>query len=116
MDHLQKEMLKGSIARLSLRNPKSIIQEYSTRVLLNKKTLIDRMQFVLRGTRQILESAAGQLDSLSPLRVLERGYSITRLLPSRQVVKESTMVAGGDRVNVVLGKGTIDCKVEKVHQ
>jgi exodeoxyribonuclease VII large subunit len=113
---LQKEMLKGSIARLSLRNPKSIIQEYSTRVLLNKKTLIDRMQFVLRGTRQTLESAAGQLDSLSPLRVLERGYSITRLLPSRQVVKESTMVAGGDRVNVVLGKGTIDCKVEKVHQ
>jgi exodeoxyribonuclease VII large subunit len=113
---LQKEMLKGGIARLSLRNPRSIIQDYSARVLLNEKTLTDRMQLVLRGTRQALESAAGQLDSLSPLRVLERGYSITRLLPSRKVVKESTMVAGGDSVNVVLGKGTIDCKVEKVHQ
>jgi hypothetical protein len=32
------------------------------------------------------------------------------------VVKESTMVARGETVNVVLGKGTIDCKVEKVYQ
>lgn len=113
---LQKEILKGSIACLSLRNPKSIILGYSSRVVLYEKTLTDRIQFVLGETRQNLESAAGQLESLSPLRVLERGYSITRLLPSRQVVKESTMVESGDRVNVVLGKGTIDCKVEKVYQ
>jgi exodeoxyribonuclease VII large subunit len=112
---LQKEMLRGSISCLSLRSPKSIIQDYSKRVFLYEKTLTDRVQFVLRETRQNLENAAGQLDNLSPLRVLERGYSITRLLPSRQVVKESTMVARGDRVNVVLGKGTIDCKVEKVY-
>ena len=113
---LQKEILKGSILCLSLRNPKSIIQDYSKRVLLYEKTLTDRIQFVLRETRQNLENAAGQLDNLSPLRVLERGYSITRVLPSRQVVKESTMVARGETVNVVLGKGTIDCKVEKVYQ
>jgi len=113
---LQNEMLKGSITRLFLNNPKSMVQNYSARVLLYEKTLTDRIQFVLRGTRQTLENAAGQLDSLSPLRVLERGYSITRLLPSLQVVKESTTVEGGDRVNVVLGKGTIDCKVEKVYQ
>lgn len=113
---LQNEMLKGSITRLFLNNPKSMVQNYSARVLLYEKTLTDRIQFVLRGTRQTLENAAGQLDSLSPLRVLERGYSITRLLPSLRVVKESTTVEGGDRVNVVLGKGTIDCKVEKVYQ
>ena len=78
--------------------------------------LTDRLHLMLREGRQALESSTGTLDSLSPLRVLERGYSITRVLTSQQVVKESTMVSQGDRVNVVLGKGTIDCKVEKVHE
>ena len=112
----QKEVLKGSTMRLSLRNPKSIIQERFARVSLDQKSLIDGLHLTLRGARQELESLTGKLDSLSPLRVLERGYSITQLLSSHQVVKESTMVAQGDRVNVVLGKGTIDCKVEKVHE
>ena len=113
---LQKEVLKGSTMRLSLRNPKSIIQDCFARVSLNEKMLTDRLHLMLREGRQALESSTGKLDSLSPLRVLERGYSITRVLTSQQVVKESTMVSQGDRINVVLGKGTIDCKVEKVHE
>jgi exodeoxyribonuclease VII large subunit len=112
----QKEVLKGSTMRLSLRNPKSIIQDCFTRVSLNEKMLTDSLHLMLREARQAVESSAGKLDSLSPLRVLERGYSITRILSSQQVVKESSMVSQGDRVNVVLGKGTIDCKVEKVHE
>jgi len=78
--------------------------------------LTDSLHLMLREARQAIESSAGKLDSLSPLRVLERGYSITRILSSQQVVKESSMVSQGDRVNVVLGKGTIDCKVDKVHE
>jgi exodeoxyribonuclease VII large subunit len=112
----QKEVLKGSTMRLLLRNPKSIIQDCFTRVLRNEKMLTDSLHLMLREARQAVESSAGKLDSLSPLRVLERGYSITRILSSQQVVKESSMVSQGDRVNVVLGKGTIDCKVEKVHE
>jgi exodeoxyribonuclease VII large subunit len=112
----QKEVLKGSTMRLLLRNPKSIIQDCFTRVLRNEKMLTDSVHLMLREARQAVESSAGKLDSLSPLRVLERGYSITRILSSQQVVKESSMVSQGDRVNVVLGKGTIDCKVEKVHE
>ena len=113
---LQKEMLRGSTMRLSLRNPKAIIQDCFTRVARNEKMLTDSLHLMLRESRQVIENSTGKLDSLSPLRVLERGYSITRALPSHQVVKESTMVSQGDRVNVVLGKGTIDCKVEKVHE
>ena len=83
---------------------------------VTRRCLTDSLHLMLRESRQVIENSTGKLDSLSPLRVLERGYSITRVLPSHQVVKESTMVSQGDRVNVVLGKGTIDCKVEKVHE
>jgi exodeoxyribonuclease VII large subunit len=71
---------------------------------------------VLKQFRQRFETYAGALDGLSPLNVLKRGYSITRLLPSYQIVKESTVLSPGDSVNVVLGKGDICCTVEKINE
>ena len=65
---------------------------------------------------EVLEKYLGGLDDLSPLNVLKRGYSITRLLPSYRIVRESGMLSQGDEVNVVLGKGELFCKVEKINE
>jgi exodeoxyribonuclease VII large subunit len=55
----------------------------------------------------------GKLDSLSPLSVLQRGYSITRKLPSLQILREATHVKEGDRVEIKLYQGSLVCGVEK---
>ena len=113
---LRKEMLKGKRVRLFLRNPRLMIEDAFKRLILSEKGLANGIRLVLQQFRQCLETYAGGLDGLSPLNVLKRGYSITRLLPSYQIVKESTVLSPGDSVNVVLEKGDICCTVEKINE
>ena len=111
---LKKEMLESRRVRLLLRNPKLKVGEYLKSVSLCEKSLIDSMDRMLIRLRQVLERCVGELDSLSPLNVLQRGYSITRLLPSYKIVKDDKVVSVGDKINIVLGKGEIFCQVDKI--
>jgi exodeoxyribonuclease VII large subunit len=62
--------------------------------------------------RLALGAAVGQLESLSPLGVLKRGYSLCRL-PSGPIVKSASDVGVGAAVEVLLHKGSLGCRVEK---
>lgn len=52
------------------------------------------------------------LDSLSPLKVVERGYSIVK--KDNEVIKNSDQVKTGDLLQVTLAHGRVDARVEKV--
>ena len=55
---------------------------------------------------------AGRLEALNPDNVLLRGYSITRVLPSRQVVKSSKTIMIQQQVEIQLSSGALLCRVE----
>jgi len=63
--------------------------------------------------RADLRAAAGRLDSLSPLGILARGYSICLRLPGREIVKEGAAVAPGDEVEVRVHRGRLRCGVSE---
>lgn len=54
---------------------------------------------------------AGKLDALSPLKVLDRGYSITYKIPSMNVVKGSKELRKGDNVLINFNSGKARCSV-----
>jgi exodeoxyribonuclease VII large subunit len=72
---------------------------------------VDRRLAVLNGE---LKAAAGKLDSLSPLAILSRGYSICMRLPGQEIVKESAGLVAGDEVEVRLHRGRLHCDVREV--
>ena len=57
-----------------------------------------------------LATAVGRLDSLSPLAVLGRGYSLTRT-PTGEVVHGPAQVKVGDAIRVLLHRGSLDARV-----
>lgn len=69
--------------------------------------------FYLRQKRNRLESLLAALDDLSPLAILNRGYSITRKLPEGTLLKDARRVAAGTRVHVRLNRGSLICHVEE---
>jgi exodeoxyribonuclease VII large subunit len=66
----------------------------------------------LRAKQHRLGSASGTLNALSPLATLQRGYSITRLLPERTLLQDAGQVQRGDRLETRLANGTITSTVD----
>jgi exodeoxyribonuclease VII large subunit len=75
-----------------------------------KRSLTSRVE----AARQGLESAAARLEGLSPLKVLSRGYSLTRRLDDLSVVREPAEVAPGDWLVTQVAGGRIISRVEAV--
>ena len=64
-----------------------------------------------RGAR--LREGAGRLDAMSPLRVVERGYSIVKKQDG-VIVKYSAQLKLGEKVQLTFSKGTALANIEKV--
>jgi exodeoxyribonuclease VII large subunit len=66
--------------------------------------------------RQRLAAMSGKLDALSPLGVLQRGYSIAFALPGRTVVKDASTVTAGQEIEIKLLKGRIRSTVRSTEE
>ncbi len=64
--------------------------------------------------KEQLRRTAVVLESLSPLNVLRRGYSITRGMAGNAVIRRADELRVGDDVNIRLAEGSIDARVKKV--
>ena len=52
---------------------------------------------------------------VSPLAVLGRGYSLTRT-PDGEILRDAARVTPGDAVEVLLARGSLDCRVERTKE
>jgi exodeoxyribonuclease VII large subunit len=74
--------------------------------------LQDSIRNSLERERHLLANAASKLDALSPLRILSRGYSLARLVPSEEVVVDYRQAPPGSKLELTLKEGQLSCLVE----
>ena len=71
------------------------------------------MQERLHHSHQQLGGITRELNAISPLATLERGYAIT--LDSRNsVVTDASLLSIDDQLTIRLAKGELGCRVEEV--
>lgn len=100
--------------RRILRDPRSLVYDLSRRLddLDQQATRAIRRRF--DRSRDNVASLAARLDSLSPLAVLARGYSMTMRFESGEVIRNAADVAVGDLVSTRLLSGEVTSRVERV--
>ncbi len=64
--------------------------------------------------KSLLIEKAGRLESLSPLAVLSRGYSLTMRVSDGQLVRSVQMLAVGDQLHTHLNEGEVMSRVETI--
>jgi exodeoxyribonuclease VII large subunit len=63
-----------------------------------------------------LRALSGHLDALSPLKVLGRGYSLTRRVSTGEIVRRPDDVRVGEQVETLLAEGRLTSLVERVER
>ena len=74
-----------------------------------------------RGIRQAVESSrqqvnalAASLNALSPLAVLERGYSLSKRLSDGELIRDASTVSIGDQISTLFASGSIISEVRSI--
>lgn len=108
-----KRRLKDLIQSYAFKQPGILVQQFAQRVDELSRQLQNYLKSFLSKKSQEFKTAAGKLHALSPLAILERGYSVS-FSESGKLLKDVRQVRAGDRIQTRLSRGTVHSKVTKV--
>jgi exodeoxyribonuclease VII large subunit len=106
-----RDDLRAVEVRLHRAHPHRRIAEQRHALAAMRHRLEAAMQPALVRRRHAIDAARGKLEALSPMRVLERGFSLTQRTDGR-VVTSAGDVRPGEKITVRVHDGGIDATVD----
>ena len=97
--------------RLLRYHPQETLQFARRRQQSAERLLRQSMLGLLRDSSRQLTAHIRQLDALSPLKVMGRGYSLVYDETGTKLVKSLAQVELGDKIRVAITDGELDCQV-----
>jgi exodeoxyribonuclease VII large subunit len=109
----RRKDLQIAEGRLLRAHPQRRIADQRAAMGLLERRLARVGSQLLTGRRRALEALTSKLDALSPLKVLDRGYSLARG-PDGKVLRSHQGLAPGDAVTVTLRDGDLRTRIEEI--
>ncbi len=100
--------------RLASLHPGRRIQQHKIFLSKELSSLTLHYRQAVGSQRSALQEALSRLETLNPLAVLSRGYSISYRMPERRIIRRCSEVRQGDAVSIRLWQGILDCRVERI--
>jgi len=120
LEQLARARLGEASRRLDLALVRLGRRDLRQQLGMRRRELDSRLQALASATRQTLmrrrsrlEQAAGKLAALSPVAILERGYSLI-FNAQGALVKDASQLAPGDAIQARLARGELEARVESV--
>ncbi len=115
-------LIESSKARLSaasesymLRRPDELLRTPRLRLDEMHSIVVESVNHIVESCRSRLSILDEKSKALSPRAVLGRGYAVCRRLPGMDVVRESSEVSKGEKIEVELSRGRITGQVTATH-
>ena len=111
----KKEGLSRSLMRLRRIPLRGGLQIWRHEIKQLHYMLYHNIEYSLAIKRAKNRELTLRLEALNPTNVLQRGYSITREVPSKRIIKTSEPIKIHQQVEVQLASGALLCRVEGKH-
>jgi exodeoxyribonuclease VII large subunit len=79
------------------------------------RRLLKEIKNYFDSKKKSLSLVSGKLNALSPLAVMERGFSVTRRLPEMEIIKDADSLRLKDEIEVRFFRGKVEAEVKKIN-
>lgn len=97
--------------KLASFNPRDQVLFAKRRRMTSERQLVMAMQTLVKGKRAAFDARIRHMDALSPLKIMQRGYSLVYNEKRTALIKSIKQIQPGDLVKVRLTDGQLDCHV-----
>ncbi|MNJ93477.1 Exodeoxyribonuclease 7 large subunit [compost metagenome] len=111
---LSERKYKVQLLKQKLGSPQDLIEGKKKELKYLSERTLKALLFSLERKKSLVNRMMGMMDSLSPLKVVERGYSI--VTKKGEVIKSANQVAKGDVLDIRLAQGSITAVVDSVKE
>jgi exodeoxyribonuclease VII large subunit len=109
----KNERLQWRQERLLANSPLSRTENTKVIIEQNINKLIELNNKNINIKLARLRELSARLDTLNPIAILKRGYSITRTVPDAKIVSDPEAVAIHQDLEIIVSKGTLICRVKE---
>ncbi|EOL47831.1 exodeoxyribonuclease VII large subunit [Enterococcus caccae] len=110
--HQKQRIAQEIIAGFRQQTPLGQIREGQQQLKFLNQSLHDRMERYMKDKEKQFTSAVQQLDLLSPLKIMGRGYSYTT--KEQQVIKSVNELKPKEKIQIHYVDGTVDTVIEQI--
>ncbi len=108
--------LKHILSSNVFKSPSYLLESRNQKV----RELVERLELnysrILLSKRERFNVLAGRLDVLSPLRLLNSGYSLITKDNEDKIIKSIKQVKPNDDIKIRLGDGMLNCKIKSIER